>query len=42
MAKIVTGANLIADISGYTMFLSKSELEHAQEILQWYCQVNQQ
>jgi hypothetical protein len=28
------GFLLIADITGYTMFLSKSELEHAQEILQ--------
>ncbi len=34
MAKTVTGFVLIADISGYTMFLSGSELEHAQEILQ--------
>ena len=34
MAKTVTGFILIADISGYTMFLSQSELEHAQEILQ--------
>ncbi|MBI3960264.1 MAG: DUF2652 domain-containing protein [Chloroflexi bacterium] len=29
-----TGFLVISDISGYTMFLSKSELEHAQEILQ--------
>ena len=29
-----SGFLIISDITGYTMFLSKSELEHAQEILQ--------
>lgn len=33
MTNTQTGLLLIADISGYTMFLSESELEHAQEIL---------
>ena len=33
MARTVNGFILIADITGYTMFLSTSELEHAQEIL---------
>jgi hypothetical protein len=33
MAETTTGHLLIADISGYTLFLSQSELEHAQEIL---------
>jgi hypothetical protein len=33
MAKTQDGYLLIADISGYTLYLSKSELEHAQEIL---------
>lgn len=33
MTTTQSGLLLIADISGYTMFLSASELEHAQEIL---------
>jgi hypothetical protein len=33
MSKIYEGNLLIADITGYTMYLSQSELEHAQEIL---------
>lgn len=33
MSKTQSGTLLIADITGYTMFLSQSELEHAQEIL---------
>jgi len=33
MSKTQSGTLLIADITGYTMFLSESELEHAQEIL---------
>lgn len=33
MSKTHTGTLLIADITGYTLFLSESELEHAQEIL---------
>jgi hypothetical protein len=33
MSKTQSGILLIADISGYTQFLSESELEHAQEIL---------
>ena len=34
MAKPQAGFLLIADITGYTSYLSHSELEHAQEILQ--------
>ena len=34
MSDTVIGYLVIADISGYTMFLSESELEHAQAILQ--------
>ena len=34
MAKIHSGFIVIADITGYTSYLSQSELEHAQEILQ--------
>jgi Protein of unknown function (DUF2652) len=34
MSKTMSGVLVIADISGYTMFLSESELEHAQAILQ--------
>ena len=33
MTTTQSGLLLIADISGYTMFLSASELDHAQEIL---------
>lgn len=33
MNRIQTGTLLIADITGYTLFLNESELEHAQEIL---------
>lgn len=33
MSTTQSGTLLIADITGYTLFLSKSELEHAQEIL---------
>lgn len=33
MSSTASGLLLIADITGYTMFLSESELEHAQEIL---------
>lgn len=33
MNQATSGTILIADISGYTLFLSQSELEHAQEIL---------
>jgi uncharacterized protein YndB with AHSA1/START domain len=33
MAKTLEGYLLIADITGYTMYLSQSELDHAQEIL---------
>jgi len=33
MSKTQEGYLLIADITGYTVYLSKSELEHAQEIL---------
>lgn len=33
MAKSLEGYLLIADITGYTMYLSQSELDHAQEIL---------
>lgn len=33
MSKAQSGTLLIADITGYTLFLSESELEHAQEIL---------
>lgn len=33
MSKTQSGTLLIADITGYTLFLSESELEHAQEIL---------
>ena len=33
MANILEGYLLIADITGYTMYLSQSELDHAQEIL---------
>lgn len=33
MSKVESGYLLIADITGYTAFLSESELEHAQEIL---------
>jgi uncharacterized protein YndB with AHSA1/START domain len=33
MAKTLEGYLLIADITGYTMYLSESELDHAQEIL---------
>lgn len=33
MSKTQSGPLLIADITGYTLFLSESELEHAQEIL---------
>ncbi|HRN69360.1 MAG TPA: DUF2652 domain-containing protein [Promineifilum sp.] len=33
MNKIQTGTLLIADITGYTLFLNESELAHAQEIL---------
>lgn len=33
MSKTQSGTLLIADITGYTHFLSESELEHAQEIL---------
>ncbi len=33
MSKTQSGTLLIADITGYTRFLSESELEHAQEIL---------
>lgn len=34
MSTTMSGVLVIADISGYTMFLSESELEHAQAILQ--------
>jgi hypothetical protein len=34
MAKPQSGFIVIADITGYIRFLSQSELEHAQEILQ--------
>lgn len=34
MSKTQQGYLLIADITGYTMYLSQSELEHAQEVLQ--------
>ena len=34
MSETMKGYILIADISGYTMFLSESELEHAQAVLQ--------
>jgi hypothetical protein len=34
MSETIKGYILIADISGYTMFLSESELEHAQAVLQ--------
>ncbi len=34
MSDTINGYIVIADISGYTMFLSESELEHAQAILQ--------
>lgn len=34
MSKTIKGFILISDISGYTMFLSESELEHAQGILE--------
>lgn len=34
MSSTHQGFLLIADISGYTMYLSQSELEHAQEVLQ--------
>lgn len=34
MSKPQQGYLLIADITGYTMYLSQSELEHAQEVLQ--------
>lgn len=34
MSKTQSGTLLIADITGYTFFLSESELEHAQEILE--------
>lgn len=33
MSKIYQGHLLIADITGYTMYLTQSELDHAQEIL---------
>ncbi len=33
MSKTHSGTLLIADVTGYTMFLSQSELEHAQEIM---------
>lgn len=33
MSQTQSGFLLVADITGYTMFLSESELEHAQEIL---------
>ena len=33
MSKSHSGTLLIADVTGYTMFLSQSELEHAQEIM---------
>jgi uncharacterized protein YndB with AHSA1/START domain len=33
MSRTQSGTLLIADITGYTLFLSESELEHAQEIL---------
>jgi len=33
MSKIYEGHLLIADITGYTMYLTQSELDHAQEIL---------
>lgn len=33
MAKTYLGYLLIADISGYTVYLKESELEHAQETL---------
>ena len=33
MSKTQAGTLLIADVTGYTMFLSESELEHAQEIM---------
>jgi hypothetical protein len=32
--KIRTGFFIIADISGYTSFLTETELEHAQEIIE--------
>ena len=34
MSKTQQGYLLIADITGYTLYLSQSELEHAQEVLQ--------
>ena len=34
MSTLHHGLLLIADISGYTIYLSQSELEHAQEVLQ--------
>jgi uncharacterized protein YndB with AHSA1/START domain len=34
MSTLQQGYLLIADITGYTMYLSQSELEHAQEVLQ--------
>jgi hypothetical protein len=34
MSQTIDGYILIADISGYTMFLSESELEHAQGVLE--------
>src|SRR5512142_741976 len=33
MTQVLQGYILIADITGYTMYLSESELDHAQEIL---------
>lgn len=33
MSKLHEGCLLIADISGYTVYLSKSELDHAQATL---------
>ena len=37
-----TGTLLIADITGYTMYLSQSELDHARETLQaWLEQAGQ-
>jgi hypothetical protein len=40
--KIRTGFFIIADISGYTSFLTETELEHAQEIIEEiisYCSI---
>jgi hypothetical protein len=39
MSNIFEGRLLIADITGYTMYLTQSELEHAQEILSALLQI---